>query len=607
MTDYEKLTMSFTKDGQQVHLQGIPKPIPEEANLHQFHRLISTNAIDTYFHLQLLQPDTALPSSSSSHEDIRVQTLISRFASLFQPPTHLPPKRPVDHKISLLHDADLVNVRPYRYPHFQKQEIENQVREMLANGIIQHSSSAFSSTVLLVRKKDGSWRFCVDYRALNAITSKDRFPIPAIDELLDELYGTQWFSKLDLRSGYHQIRMDRGDIHKMAFRTHQGHYEFLVMPFGLCNAPSTFQATMNLIFEPYLRQFVIVFFDDILIYSPTLESHLQHLEVVFQCLLDNEFCLKQSKCSFAQQSIEYLGHIVSAAGVGPDPAKISVMVDWPQPKSVKQLRGFLGLTGFYRKFVHHYASLAAPLTALLKRDAFIWNETTQHAFEALKSAMSQAPVLGLPNFEEQFVLETDASGSGMGAVLIQNNHPICYFSKQFCPRMLQASTYVRELCAITSAVKKWRTYLLGNTFIIYTDQRSLRELLTQVIQTPEQQFYLAKLLGYSYEIIYKPGPQNRVADALSRAHCLTITVPHLDFISKFRECLAQDTEFQDLLAKVQQAPHDYKDFTVLNGLLFFKGKLFLPSASPLKHALLEEFHSSTIGGHCGIHRTFGRL
>jgi hypothetical protein len=414
MTDYEKLTMSFTKDGQQVHLQGMPKPIPEEANLHQFHRLISTNAIDTYFHLQLLQPDTALPSSSSSHEDIRVQTLISRFASLFQPPTHLPPKRPVDHKISLLHDADPVNVRPYRYPHFQKQEIENQVREMLANGIIQHSSSAFSSTVLLVRKKDGSWRFCVDYRALNAITSKDRFPIPAIDELLDELYGTQWFSKLDLRSGYHQIRMDRGDIHKMAFRTHQGHYEFLVMPFGLCNAPSTFQATMNLIFEPYLRQFVIVFFDDILIYSPTLESHLQHLEVVFQCLLDNEFCLKQSKCSFAQQSIEYLGHIVSAAGVGPDPAKISAMVDWPQPKSVKQLRGFLGLTGFYRKFVHHYASLAAPLTALLKRDAFIWNETTQHAFEALKSAMSQAPVLGLPNFEEQFVLETDASGSGMG-------------------------------------------------------------------------------------------------------------------------------------------------------------------------------------------------
>jgi hypothetical protein len=279
--------------------------------------------------------------------------------------------------------------------------------------------------------------------------------------------------------------MDKGDIHKTAFRTHQGHYEFLVMPFGLSNAPSTFQATMNLIFAPYLRQFVIVFFDDILVYSPTLESHLQHLEVVFQCLLENEFCLKQSKCSFVQTSIDYLGHIVSAKGVGPDPAKISAMLDWPQPKNVKQLRGFLGLTGFYRKFVQNYATLAAPLTALLKRDSFIWSESAQKAFDSLKVAMSEAPVLGLPNFVERFILETDASGSGMGVVLIQSNHPICYFGKQFCPRTLQASTYVRELCAITSAVKKWRTYLLGNTFTIYTDQRSLRELMTQVIQTPE--------------------------------------------------------------------------------------------------------------------------
>jgi hypothetical protein len=236
--------------------------------------------------------------------------------------------------------------------------------------------------------------------------------------------------------------MDKGDIHKTTFRTHQGHYEFLVMPFGLCNAPSIFQATMSLIFAPYLRQFVIVFFYDILVYSPILESHLQHLEVVFQCLLENEFCLKQSKCSFVQTSIDYLGHIVSAKGVGPDPAKISAMLDWPQPKNVKQLRGFLGLTGFYRKFVQNYATLAAPLTALLKRDSFIWSESAQKAFDSLKVAMSEAPVLGLPNFAERFILETDASGSGMGVVLIQNSHPICYFSKQFCPRMLQASTYV---------------------------------------------------------------------------------------------------------------------------------------------------------------------
>jgi hypothetical protein len=605
VTDYEQLTMSFSKNGSTITLDGATKPGPQESNLHQLHCLVHTNSIDTCLHLQLitLEPQTTSQPSDSPH----VAHLLEQFESLFRAPTSLPPNRPVDHKIALPPNSTPVNVRPYRYPHFQKHEIELQIKDMLAQGLIQPSASAFSSPVLLVRKKDGSWRFCVDYRALNALTIKDRFPIPAIDELLHELYGTKWFSKLDLRSGYHQIRMAQGDIHKTAFHTHQGHYEFLVMPFGLCNAPSTFQAAMNLIFAPFLRQFVIVFFDDILIYSPTFDTHLQHLETVFQCLQSNDYCLKRSKCVFAQNSIEYLGHIVSDEGVGPDPSKISAMKDWPVPTNVKQLRGFLGLTGFYRKFVKNYAAIATPLTALLKHDSFMWTEQAQVAFDSLKNAMSSAPVLALPNFAEPFIIETDASGSGMGAVLIQGNHPICYYSKQFCPRMLHASTYVRELCAITSAVKKWRTYLLGTTFIICTDQRSLRELMTQIIQTPEQQFYLAKLLGYSYEIVYKPGAQNKVADALSRVHCLMITVPHLDFLDKFKAQMRDDEEFQQSLTQIQLQPEAFPHYQILDDLIFVKGKLFIPSKSEFKQTLLEEFHSSPLGGHSGVHRTFGRL
>jgi hypothetical protein len=606
LTDYDKLTLQFIKGNKIIQIAGVPNASPEYASLHQLRRLIATNSVDTFCHLELVSSSTEL-ESPPSYTGV-IHDLLKHFEILFTSPTRLPPSRDINHHIPLLQGSDPINVRPYRYPQFQKQEIERQIKEMLQQGVIRPSSSDFSSPVLLVRKKDGTWRFCVDYRALNTITVKDRFPIPAIDELLDELYGTNWFSKLDLRSGYHQIRMHPSDIHKTAFRTHLGHYEFLVMPFGLCNAPSSFQATMTLIFEPYLRKFVIVFFDDILVYSKTMKDHLRHLKLVFECLIQHKFYLKQSKCTIAQKSIEYLGHVVSAAGVGPDPEKIAAMTKWPTPKTIKQLRGFLGLTGFYRKFVQHYATIAQPLTALLKKDAFVWSSEADQAFHALKDAMTKAPVLTLPNFDEDFVIETDASGIGMGAVLIQRGHPIAYFSQKFCPKLLNSSTYVRELCAITAAVKKWRTYLLGRKFTIYTDQRSLRELMTQVIQTPEQQFYLSKLLGYSYEILYKPGGQNRVADALSRMHdteavCLSITIPQWEFL----EQLKLDHSVQQMVQQIKDNPTAHPHYKVQHDLLFFNNKLFIPDSSPFKKLLLEEFHSTLTAGHGGIDKTFGRL
>ena len=238
------------KDGTKVLLQGEPKASPSESSLHQLKRLVATHSVDTYYNIQLIP--TEPPSPTQPAFNPQLQSLLHQYQHLFSTPSNLPPSQPTDHQISLSNGSNPVNVRPYRYPQFQKREIENQIKTMLDQGIIRPSCSAFSSPVLLVRKRDGSWCFCVDYRALNGKTNKDRFPIPAIEELLDELYGTKWFSKLDLRTGYHQIRMSPSDIEKTAFRTHLGLYEFLVMPFGLCNAPSTFQATMNIIFQPFI-------------------------------------------------------------------------------------------------------------------------------------------------------------------------------------------------------------------------------------------------------------------------------------------------------------------------------------------------------------------
>jgi len=284
----------------------------------------------------------------TQEEVVSLENLLANYDDIFKEPTELPPHKAHDHSITLQEGVQPVSVRPYRYPYYQKEEIEKIVKELLATGVIRPSTSPLTSPVLLVRKADSSWRMCMDYRSLNKVTIKDKFPIPVVDELLDELWSSRVFSKLNLRSGYHQIRVVEQDIPKTAFRTHEGHYEFLVMPFGLTNTPSTFQSLMNHAFKPHLRKFILVFFYDILVYSKDFKTHLTHLSITLDLLRLNQLSAKRSKCKFACPEVDYFGHIVSANGVRADPGKLQVIDEWSVPTTIKSLRGFLGLTGYYR-------------------------------------------------------------------------------------------------------------------------------------------------------------------------------------------------------------------------------------------------------------------
>lgn len=412
--------------------------------------------------------------------------LLEEFSSAFNTPTELPPSRMQDHHITLQPNSGPVSVRPYRYPYYQKAAIKRMVQELLQSSFICPSHSPFSSPILLVKKADGDWRFCVNYRALNQITIKDKFSIPIIDELLDKLHGAKFFSKLDLRAGYHQIRVHTGDIHKTAFRTHDGHYKFMVMPFGLTNAPATFQRLMNDLFRPYLRRFVLVFFGDILVYSKSWQEHLMHLHIILSLLCDNQLFAKRSKCRFGVTSIDYLGHIISEHGVAVDPAKIEAVLSWPTPSTAKEVRGFLGLAEYYRKFIRHFGGIAAPLSHLLSKDGFHWTAKAETAFGALKQILTSPTVLELLDFSQPFVIECDATGVGLGAVLTQHGKPIAYFSEALKGTSLRLSTYEREMLAIVKAIHKWQPYLLGKPFTVRTDHKSLKYLLEQRITTPAQ-------------------------------------------------------------------------------------------------------------------------
>lgn len=294
----------------------------------------------------------------------------------------------------------------------------------------------------------------MDYRKLNALTIKNRFPMPLVEEILEELAGATYFTSLDMKAGYHQVRMKTGEEYKTAFKTHSGHYQFKVMPFGLTNAPATFQCAMNSILAPFLRKFALVFLDDILVYVPTMKLQLEHLRLVLDKLREHQFHLKESKCNFAKEELIYLGHIISGKGVSTDPSKTAAMVNWPTPQTVTELRAFLGLTGYYRRFVKGYGAIAKPLTTLLKKNQFQWNDSSEAAFQLLKQAMTSTLVLALANFDDQFTVKTDASDIATGAVLMQKGRPIAFLSKAMSEKNKHLSIYEKEFLALIMAVER---------------------------------------------------------------------------------------------------------------------------------------------------------
>lgn len=429
------------------------------------------------------------------------------------------------------HQIDTNNAKPtftksYRYPQIHKEEVKSQVNNMLNQGIIRHSISPWSSPVWVVPKKlDASgkqkWRVVIDYRKLNELTVDDKYPLPNISDLLDQLGKCQYFTTLDLASGFHQIEIAPSDIQKTAFTVENGHYEFVRMPFGLKNAPSTFQRVMDNILLGIQNERCLVYMDDIIIYSPTIHEHISRLTEVFNRLRKANLKIQPDKCEFLRKEVAYLGHLITQNGVKPNPNKVDAIENFPEPQTPKDVKSFLGLAGYYRRFIPNFAKLSKPLTHLLQKDVpFLFDAACKSAFTELKNALMSDPILRYPNFEEPFLLTTDASAFAIGAVLSQGpvnkDLPIAYASRTLCSAETKYSTIERELLAIVWAVKHFRPYLFGRKFTLITDHRPLTWLFS--IKDPGSRLarWRLKLEEYNYKIEHKPGKINKNADALSR-------------------------------------------------------------------------------------------
>lgn len=428
----------------------------------------------------------------------------------------------VKHRILTKDDIPIYN-KLYRYPEIHRKEVDSQISEMLRQGIIKESNSAYNSPIWVVPKKvdasgKRSWRIVIDYRKLNLNTIDDRFPIPNVEDIFDKLGKCVYFSKLDLAKGFHQIEMDKRDQHKTAFSTATGHYEFTRMPFGLKNAPATFQRMINRVLHEFINKTCVVYLDDVLVFSTSLEEHINSLKLILRRLYDANLKIQLQKCEFMKKDTEFLGHIISEEGIRPNPSKVSAIQAMKLPKTQKEIKTFLGITSYYRRFIKDYSRIAYPIIKYLKKNARIdlKDKDYVNAFNKLKLYLTTEPVLQYPDFNKKFILVTDASNYAIGGILMQSDHVISYYSRTLNDHEKRYSTIEKELLAIVASTKYFRPYLFGRKFVIKTDHRPLVWLDSLKEPNSKLQRWKIKLNEFDYVIEHVKGKHNSAADALSR-------------------------------------------------------------------------------------------
>jgi transposase InsO family protein len=526
-------------------------------------------------------------------EDVLLQIpkVYHRWRHIFEKPADsatLPEHQPWDHEIILEEGKTPPFLPIYGLSEPQLKAVREYINENLAKGYIQESDSPAGFPILFVPKKDGSLRLCVDYRKLNAITRKNRYPLPNISELRDRLSGAKVFTSLDLRDGYYQIRMKKGEEWKTAFRTRYGHYEYRVMPFGLTNAPATFQALINNVLRKHLDMFVIAYLDDILIYSENEADHVKHVQMVLDCLDKYHLRLKPSKCKFHQTELEFLGHTVGINGVKISEEKIRTIKDWAVPRNVKDVQSFLGFTNFNRTFIKNYSQITLPLTRLTRKEVtWKWDEEQQKAFERLKQLCIEEPVLKMFTPGNPSRLETDASDLAMGATWLQEHngkwHPVAYYSRKFSGAEERYDVHDKELLAIVRALEHWKIYSHSSPpFEVFTDHKNLTYFTTTKKLTPRQVRWSQELGEHKFRIVYTPGKDNGRADALSRRYDIAGT-KHKDEGTLFKQ--NQDGSLELAIE--------------INNVLTITNKV----PEELQEAIIREHHDDPVHGHPGVTRT----